>query len=256
MKVLLIGDVVGKLGRRTLGQLLPDLRPRYSVDLIIANGENAAGGKGLTVATAEEMFQAGVDIITSGNHIWAHREIFPLLDGDDPVLRPLNYPPGTPGKGVYRHNGVGVINLIGRVFMPGDLDCPFRAADAALASLEGCPIVIVDMHGEATSEKTAIAWYLDGRVSAVVGTHTHVATADARILPKGTAYVTDLGMVGPSHSIIGMDVEAVLQRFLSQLPTRFTVVEKGCTIFNSVLIEIDEATGLALSIQRLDREVE
>jgi metallophosphoesterase (TIGR00282 family) len=247
---------VGKLGRRTLGKLLPELTQHYSIDLVIANGENAAGGKGLTVATAEEMFQAGVHIITSGNHIWEHREIYRYLDGDNPVLRPMNYPPGSPGRGVYRHNGVGVINLIGRVFMPGDLDCPFRAADTALQSLKGCPIVIVDMHGEATSEKIAIGWYLDGRVSAVVGTHTHVATADARILPKSTAYVTDLGMVGSQHSIIGVDAEGVLQRFLSQLPTRFTVVEKGCAIFNSVLIEIDEATGLAVGIQRLDREVE
>ncbi len=256
MKFLVIGDVVGKLGRRTVAQLLPDLRRTYAIDVIIANGENAAGGRGLTPATAQEFLQAGVDIITSGNHIWVYPEIYSLLDSDCPILRPLNYPPGTPGRGVYRDDGVAVINLMGRTFMPGDLDCPFRAADAALAALKGIPIVIVDMHGEATSEKAAIAWYLDGRVSAVVGTHTHVATADGRLLPKGTAFISDVGMVGPSHSIIGMEVEAVLQRFLTQLPTRFTVVERGPAIFNSVLIEVDDASGHALAIQRLDREVE
>lgn len=255
MKVLAIGDVVGKPGRRALAQLLPQLRRSQGIDLVIANGENAAGGKGLTAATAEEMLRAGVDIITSGNHVWEHREVYPLLDSESPILRPLNYPPGTPGKGLLRQGPVAVINLIGRSFMPCEPDDPFRAADKALANLKDCPIIIVDMHGEATSEKTAMAWYLDGRVSAVFGTHTHVATADARILPKGTAYVTDLGMVGPLHSIIGVEGQDVLRRFLTQLPTRFNVAEKGPTIFNSVLIDIDEATGRARSIARLDHEV-
>ena len=256
MKVLLIGDVVGKLGRRTVAHLLPQLRHSYGIDLVIANGENAAGGKGLTAATAQELLEAGVDIITSGHHIWEHREFYPFLDSESPVLRPLNYPPGTPGRGMLIRDGVAVINIMGRTFMPGDLDCPFRAADAALAKLEGCPIVIVDMHAEATSEKIAMAWYLDGRVSAVVGTHTHVATADARLLPKGTAYLSDIGMVGARDSIIGTEVEAVLRRFLTQLPTRFNVVERGPAIFNSILIEIDEASGRAQGIQRVDREVQ
>ena len=255
MKVLAIGDVVGKPGRRTLCQLLPQLRRDHSIDLVIANGENAAGGKGLTAATAEEMLRAGVDIITSGNHIWEHREIYPLLDSESPILRPLNYPSGTPGRGLLTQGPVAVINLIGRTFMPLEADDPFRAADEALARLQGYRVIIVDMHGEATSEKTAIAWYLDGRVSAVFGTHTHVATADARLLPKGTAYVTDLGMVGPLHSVIGVEVQDVLQRFLTQLPTRFNVAEKGPTIFNSVLIDVDEATGRARRIERLDHEV-
>jgi len=255
VKVLAIGDVVGKPGRRTLAQLLPQLRRDHGIDLVIANGENAAGGKGLTAATAEELLRAGVDIITSGNHVWEHREIYPLLGGESPILRPLNYPPGTPGKGLLGQGEIAVINLIGRTFMPCEVDDPFRAADKALASLQGYRVIIVDMHGEATSEKMALAWYLDGRVSAVFGTHTHVATADARLLPKGTAYVTDIGMVGPLHSIIGMEAQDVLQRFLTQLPTRFNVAEKGPTIFNSALIDIDEETGRARSIQRLDREV-
>ena len=255
MRILSIGDIVGKPGRRTVEQLLPDLRRSQRLDLVIANGENAAGGRGITIPIADALFQAGIDIITSGNHIWEHRDIYPLLDSEAPILRPLNYPPGTPGRGILIRDGVVVINLMGRAFMPGDLDCPFRAADQALAGVRDYRVVIVDMHAEATSEKIAMAWYLDGRVSAVVGTHTHVATADPRVLPKGTAYVTDMGMVGPRDSVIGMEVDGVLQRFLTQLPTRFNVAEQGATIFNSVLIEVDEATGRAVSIERLDREV-
>jgi metallophosphoesterase (TIGR00282 family) len=222
---------------------------------VVANGENAAGGRGLTLTTAEELFDAGVDIITSGNHVWEHREIYPILESESPILRPLNYPPGAPGRGLLVRNGTAIINLIGRTFMGVDADCPFRAADAALATLQGTPIVIVDIHAEATSEKTAMGWYLDGRVSAVIGTHTHVATADARILPKGTALVNDVGMVGPLNSIIGMEVEPILKRFLTQLPTQFSPVEKGPAIFNSVLLDIDETTGRALSIERIDREM-
>jgi len=255
MKVLVVGDVVGKLGRQAVARLLPHLKRSLGLDLVIANGENAAGGKGLTPATAQELFQAGADIITSGNHIWAYRDIYAYLDSEPRLLRPLNYPLGSPGSGVYRGRGVAVINLMGRVFMPGDLDCPFRAADQALAQLEGSPVIVVDMHGEATSEKVALAWYLDGRVSAVVGTHTHVSTADARILPKGTAYVTDVGMVGPRDSVIGMGVEEVIQRFLTQLPNPFSPVGRGPAIFNSVLIEVDDVSGHATSIQRLDQEV-
>jgi metallophosphoesterase (TIGR00282 family) len=255
MKILIIGDVVGKLGRRTVADLVPQIKAEYALDLVIANGENAAGGKGLTVSTAEELFQAGVDIITSGNHIWEHREVYPLLDSQAPILRPLNYPAGAPGRGALTRDGVAVINLMGRVFMPSDVDCPFRSADEVLAQLEGIRVIIVDMHAEATSEKVAMGWYLDGRVSAVVGTHTHVATADARILPRGTAYVTDLGMTGARDAVIGMEVEPVLQRFLTQLPNRFSVVERGPAIFNSVLVDVDEASGRVRQIQRVDREV-
>jgi len=255
LKVLFVGDVVGRLGRRTLQALLPAIRRETDAHLVVANGENAAGGRGLTLTTAEELFDAGVDVITSGNHIWEHREIYPILEGESPILRPLNYPPGVPGRGLLIRNGVAVINLLGRTFMGVDADCPFRTADQALASLQDTPVVIIDIHTEATSEKAAMGWYLDGRVSAVIGTHTHVATADARILPKGTAFVSDVGMVGPLNSIIGMEIEPIVERFLTQLPTRFSPVEKGPAIFNSVLLDIDEASGRALSIDRIDREM-
>ena len=255
MNILLIGDVVGKVGRRTIACLLPEIRRNHDLDIVIANGENAAGGKGLTPSTADEMFEAGVEIITSGNHIWRYNEIYPYLDSEAPVLRPLNYPEGAPGRGFLCHNGVGVINLMGRTFMPGALDCPFRGADDALTNIGDCDIVIVDMHAEATSEKAAMAWYLDGRVSAVIGSHTHIPTADARVLPKGTAFVTDVGMVGSRDSILGVVRQPVIDGFLNQLPTRFTTDEHGPVVFNSVLIQVDEASGRATGIQRIDHEV-
>jgi len=251
----MIGDVVGKLGRRTVRGLLPEIRRERAIDLVIANGENAAGGRGLTPQTAEELFSAGVDIITSGNHVWENREIYPVLDSDAPIVRPLNYPEGTPGRGLYRKDGVAVVNLMGRTFMGAHLDCPFRCADRALAELRDCRTIFVDLHAEATSEKIAMGFYLDGRASAVVGTHTHVPTSDTRVLPKGTAYVTDLGMVGAVNSVLGMQFEPVLERFLTQLPNRFGPVESGPAAFYSVLIVIDEETGRARSIERLDREV-
>lgn len=255
MNVLMIGDVVGKLGRRSVTSLLPELRRERAIDLVIANGENAAGGRGLTPQTAEDLFKAGVDIITSGNHVWENRDIYPVLNSNAPVVRPLNYPEGTPGRGIYRKDGVAVVNLMGRTFMGVQLDCPFRSADRALAELQDSRIVIVDMHAEATSEKIAMGFYLDGRVAAVVGTHTHVPTSDTRVLPKGTAYVTDLGMVGALNSVLGMQFEPVLERFLTQLPNRFGPVESGPAAFNSVLIEVDDETGRARSIERVDREV-
>ncbi len=255
LRVLMIGDVVGKLGRRTVAGLLPQIRRSHSIDFVIANGENTAGGRGLTPKTADELFESGIDMLTSGNHIWENREIYPLLDSEAPVLRPMNYPDGAPGRGIHTRDGIAVVNLIGRTFMPGHLDCPFRAADEALACVHDYRIIIVDMHAEATSEKIGIAYYLDGRVSAVLGTHTHIPTADARVLPKGTAYVTDVGMVGALHSVLGMETEPVIQRFLTQLPTRFAPAEKGPAVFNAVLIQIDPESGRALSIQRLDREV-
>jgi hypothetical protein len=255
LNILFIGDVVGKAGRRAVSSLLPEIRRSHNLDLVIANGENAAGGKGLTPSTAEEMFEAGVEVITSGNHIWRYHEIYPFLDGEAPTLRPLNYPEGAPGRGVLSAGGVAVINLMGRTFMPEALDCPFRAADEALAGLQDRRVIIVDMHAEATSEKAALAWYLDGRVSAVIGSHTHIPTSDTRILPNGTAFVTDVGMVGPRDSILGMEIKSVIETFLSQLPTRFTAVERGAVVFNSVLIQVDEESGRASGIQRLDREV-
>ena len=255
MKILFVGDVMGRLGRKTVQAILPDLRRETKADLVAANGENTAGGRGLTPATAEELFDAGVDVITSGNHVWEIREIYPLLDGESPILRPLNYPPGVPGHGLLIAGGAAFINLQGRTFMGAGVDCPFRAANDALQHLADIPVIIVDIHAEATSEKIALAWYLDGRVSAVIGTHTHVPTADAQVLPKGTAFVTDVGMVGPRHSIIGMEVKPVIERFLTQLPTRFSPVGKGPAIFNSVLVDIDQASGRAQKIARIDREI-
>jgi len=255
MKILFIGDVVGRLGRKTVQALLPALRQETEAHVVVINGENSAGGRGLTLATADELFAAGVDVITSGNHVWEMREIYPILDSESPILRPLNYPPGVPGRGLLITHGAAFINLQGRTFMGADADCPFRAADKALEGLKDAPVIIVDIHAEATSEKVALAWYLDGRVSAVIGTHTHVATADARVLPKGTAFVTDAGMVGPRDSILGVAVKPVIQRFLTQLPLRFAPVEKGPAIFNSVLVDVDEPNGRAQSIVRIDREI-
>ncbi|MFN3974712.1 MAG: TIGR00282 family metallophosphoesterase [Dehalococcoidia bacterium] len=252
MRVLFIGDVVGKPGRRALQTLLPSLRKELAPELVIANGENAAGGNGLTLDTAHEILSAGVDIITSGNHIWDQKEFTPHLDGELPVLRPLNYPPGVPGKGYLQRGEVAVVNLQGRTFM-APIDCPFRAADNLLNGLVGARIIIVDFHAEATSEKQAMGWYLDGRVSAVLGTHTHVPTADPRILPRGTAFVTDVGMCGPYNSIIGVEVQDILERFLLQTPRRFSVAS-GPSVLNAVLVDIDDQSGRARSIVRVDRE--
>jgi 2',3'-cyclic-nucleotide 2'-phosphodiesterase len=256
MRVLFIGDIVGKPGRRAIEALVPGLREELRIDIVVANGENAAAGRGITIKTAKEIFGGGVDVITSGNHIWDQSEIIPYLDGDAPLLRPVNYPPGVPGRGVERFGGLTVVNLMGRTFM-ADIDDPFRAAEHVLESLPAGTPILVDMHAEATSEKVAMGWYLDGRVSAVVGSHTHVPTADQRILPGGTAFVTDAGMCGPRDSVIGVEVEAVLRRFLTGMPARFTVAEKSRTVqFNSVMIDIDEGTGRACSIERVDREWE
>ncbi len=254
MRVLMIGDVVGKPGRQAVKALVPQLRRELKVDVVIANGENAAAGRGLTPATAGELFEAGVDVITSGNHIWDQKEIIPFLDGEAPVLRPANYPPAAPGQGMVTLKGLTVLNLQGRSFMV-DIDDPFRTADEALGSLPPEAVVVVDMHAETTAEKAAMGWYLDGRVAAVLGTHTHVPTADARILPRGTAFVCDVGMVGPRDSIIGNEVSAVIQRFLTGMPTRLPVAEHSPVVqFNAVLVDIDEAANRARSIERIDRE--
>lgn len=251
----MVGDVVGRPGRRAAGVVLPQLRREFKIDLVIANGENAAGGIGLTKETAEELFAAGVDVITSGNHIWDQREIIPTLDSDVAILRPLNYPPGVPGRGYIIKGQALVVNVVGRTFM-GNFDCPFRAMDQLLEQLVHRPsVTIVDFHAEATSEKAALGWYLDGRVSAVLGTHTHVGTIDARLFPKGTAFITDVGMTGPVDSVIGDDTDAVIKRFLTQLPHRLSV-GKGSVVLNSVLVDVDEGTGKARGILRIDRELE
>jgi hypothetical protein len=253
--VLAIGDIIGGPGRRAVKDILPGIREQYGIDFVIANGENVAGGLGLTLKTADELFGAGVDVITSGNHIWAQKEIIPYLDSELPILRPLNYPPGVPGRGflVFR-NRVVVVNLIGRTFI-GNFDCPFRAMDKLLTELKTKPaVIIIDFHAEATSEKMALGRYLDGRVSALLGTHTHVGTIDAQLLPKGTAYVTDIGMTGPVNSVIGDDTDTVLSRFLSMIPHRLAV-GKGKVAFNAILVTLDEETGLATGIERICREV-
>jgi len=255
LNVLVIGDIVGKLGRRTVAGLLPEIKRSHNIDFVIANGENTAGGRGLTPATAQELYECGIDVITSGNHIWENREIYPSLEKDRRILRPINYPEGTIGCGIYASDGLAVVNVMGRTFMGVHLDCPFRAMDAALNKLRGCNIIIVDLHAEATSEKIAMGFYLDGRVTAVFGTHTHVPTSDTRVLAGGTGYVSDVGMVGAVRSVLGMAVEPVIERFLTQLPNRFDPVEKGAAVFNSILFQIDDRSGKTLSIQRLDREV-
>ena len=253
MRVLFIGDVVGQPGRRALNALLPGLRQEFLLDVVVANGENAAAGRGLTIKTAQEMFRAGVDIISSGNHIWDQREFVEELDSEKPIVRPANYPPGSPGRGTVHSKGLTVLNLQGRTFM-ANIDCPFRTADAILSEPIDRP-VLVDMHAEATSEKQAMGWYLDGRVSAVLGTHTHVPTADARILPEGTAYISDAGFTGARDSVLGFEVSASQRLFLTGMPTRLPVADNCDTVvLNSVLVDIDDKNGRATNIERIDRE--
>ncbi|TMD87511.1 MAG: TIGR00282 family metallophosphoesterase [Chloroflexi bacterium] len=255
-RILFVADVVGQPGREAVKAILPGLKRELEADVTILNGENAAGGFGLTAKLVSELKAAGADVITTGNHVYAQKEFVSELPALENVIRPANYPPAAPGKGwtVLHANGhdVLVMNLIGRIFLD-PLDDPFRTADAILAANPQAKIVFCDMHAEATSEKTAMGWYLDGRASAVVGTHTHIPTADARVLPGGTAYVTDVGMVGPRDSCIGMDKQVVLQRFLTGVPNRF-VVASGVVTFNAVLVTISGSTGRATSIQRVDRE--
>jgi len=255
MLILAIGDVIGKPGRQALNTFLPQIKQQYGVDLTIVNAENSAHGIGVTPDTAEELFEAGADVLTSGNHVWSHKTILPCLDSDMALIRPLNYPPGVPGRGYFIKNGVLVVNLIGRVFMD-NYDCPFRTMDALLAQLENSPkIIVIDFHAEATSEKEALGRYLDGRVSAVLGTHTHVGTIDARILHGGTAYVTDIGLTGPIESVIGDDPENVLKRFLTQMPYRLSA-GMGKSVVNAILVRVDDITGKAISIERIQRETE
>ncbi len=255
MRILFVGDVVAEAGRRVLKEGLRVLRESLRPDVIVANGENSARGHGLTPQCADRIFAAGADVITSGNHVWDRREVQRLLDDDPRVLRPANYPDPAPGGGVYvlDHAAAGplaVINLMGRLFM-ADVDDPFRAIDEILDEIDGrARLVLVDFHAEATSEKIAFGWHVDGRVTAVVGTHTHVATADERVLPGGTAYITDVGMTGPYDSVIGVDKQAVIERFRTQRPVRFTPAE-GDARLCGVLIVADPETGRAASIERV-----
>ena len=261
MRALFIGDVVGSPGRRAIAQLLPKLIDQRQLDVVVANAENAAGGNGLTGDAAKELLAAGVDLLTGGNHTWRFKEVVPLLEQQNTrVLRPHNYPHETPGSGmaVFESKGgvkVGVLNLQGRVFMDA-LPSPFEAADEAIAKLqEQTPIIFVDFHAEATSEKRAMGWYLDGRVTAVLGTHTHVQTADEEILPKGSAYLTDLGMTGPFDSVIGTKKELVLERFLTMRPTAFSVA-KGDVRLCGAVIDVDPESGRARHIERVCERLE
>jgi len=256
--VLAIGDIIGRPGREAVARLVPQLRRELNIDLVVANGENAAGGFGLTPKIADDLFGLGIDVLTSGNHIWDQREMMTGFDDRRPILRPHNYPAGAPGRGWFCHDlgekgQVLIGNVQGQLFMP-PIDSAFKAADEILRQGAGTKLVLMDMHAEATSEKIALGWYLDGRASFVWGTHTHVPTADARLFPGGTAFVADLGMVGPRDSVIGMDKEASLQRFLTGVPYRFKVAD-GVVQFNSVLAEIDALSGKATRVERVDREV-
>ncbi|MGH9450120.1 MAG: TIGR00282 family metallophosphoesterase [Terriglobia bacterium] len=259
MRILFLGDIFGQPGRRIVKEKLPELVKEFGPDLVLANGENAAAGFGITPALADELLAMGIAVLTSGNHIWDKKEIIPYLNerANQRLLRPANYPGKAPGYGLYVGKNssaipYAVLNLQGRVFMTS-LECPFRAADALLGQVPAeVKIRIVDVHAEATSEKIAMGWYLDGRVTAVLGTHTHVPTADETILPKGAAYVTDLGMSGPYDSVIGVDKDLVIKKFLDQMPARFEVA-KGDVRLCGVLIEADASTGRALSIERIVR---
>lgn len=256
VKILFIGDIIGKPGRQALSRELHRLVDRYNVDIVIANGENAAGGFGLTEETARELFKQGVHLLTGGNHIWDKKEQVPLILADPRILRPANYPAGALGNGsaVLTTPGgvkVGVLNLEGRVYMK-TLECPFKVADREIERLkQETSIIFVDFHAEATSEKSALGWYLDGRISALIGTHTHVQTADERILTQGTAFLTDAGMTGAFDSVIGMGKEETISRFLTQLPSKFEVAKKDIRL-NGVVIGVDEQNGKALSIERIN----
>lgn len=252
-RVLFLGDVIGKPGRKAVLQYIQTVE----ADFKIINGENLAGGIGITPRVAEEMLESGVDLITTGNHVWKKREMLPFIMGEQRVIRPLNYPPGTPGFGFAQLKKSGKVlwltNVEGRVFM-NSLECPFRAMEDFLSQVEPQGPVIVDFHAEATSEKIAMGWFLDGKVTAVIGTHTHVQTADERILPKGTGYITDAGMTGPSDSVIGMDKRAVLKRFVTQMPQKYEVGKEDVEA-QGVLVTIDVATNICVGIRRIKERV-
>jgi 2',3'-cyclic-nucleotide 2'-phosphodiesterase len=260
LRILFFGDVVGRPGRDILARRMPELRRSLAADAVIVNGENAAAGAGITAQICQEIFGLGADVITLGNHAWDKREIATYIDEEPRLIRPANFPPGTPGFGscVVKRGGqpvMAVIQAHGRVFTPLLLDDPFRGLEEVVERLRKVtPVIIVDFHGDATSEKAAMGWFLDGRASAVIGTHTHVQTADEVVLPGGTAFVTDVGMCGPWMSVIGSDRQLVLERFLTQMPVRFEVA-KGPAVLSAVLIDVDPTTGRASAIQRiLERE--
>lgn len=255
MKLLFIGDVVGSLGRDMVKEYLPKLKEKYQPHITVINGENAAGGRGITEKIYHSFLEWGAQAVTMGNHTWDNRNIFEFIDEAKYLVRPANFPQGAPGEGLrflkVNQKEVAVINLQARTFMPA-LDCPFQKAEELIQEAQKrTPIIFMDFHGEATSEKQAMGWYLDGKVSAVVGTHTHVQTSDNRVLPKGTAYISDVGMTGPYDGILGMGKEAVIHKFLTSLPVRFEVPKDGRTLLSAVLIDIDDITGKANKIERI-----
>jgi metallophosphoesterase (TIGR00282 family) len=255
MRILVLGDVVGRPGREAIREIIPSLIKSDKIDLVVANAENVSGGAGVDIKNAEELFSAGIHVLTSGNHVWKKKEIYSYLETNPCLLRPANYPDGAPGRGwiEWEHESrhrVLIINLEGRIFMR-NLEDPFRCVDKILREHgQFSPVVLVDMHAEATSEKNAMGWYLDGRVSLVYGTHTHVQTADERILTEGTAYITDLGMCGPMDSVIGIEKETIIEVFLSQLPRRFEVA-RGNVVLQGILLDVDESSGKAKEIRRI-----
>lgn len=254
-KILFIGDLIGRPGRIAVRELLPGLVGRHTPDLVVANGENSAGGFGITPEIAQELKSLQVDVITTGNHVWDKKEVYEYIKGERRLLRPANYPSGAPGAGwgIYECPSgvkVGVLNLMGRVFMES-LECPFRTAREAVERMRlETPVILVDMHAETTSEKAAIGWFLDGSVSAVVGTHTHIQTSDERLLANGTAFITDAGMTGPTDSVIGMQKESIIQRFVTQMPVKFDVAAKAIEL-QGVVITVNSSDGKAIKIERI-----
>lgn len=260
MNILFIGDIVGRPGRTIMEKLLRSIQNEYKADFTIVNGENAAGGNGITREIADEIYRLGVNCITTGNHVWDQRQVFEFIDQEPRIVRPANYPQGTPGRGYTVLKGpggvdIGIINISGRVYMPS-IDDPFQEVNKIVTTLRGkTDIIFVDFHAEATSEKIALGWFLDGRVSAVCGTHTHVQTADERVLPSGTAYISDVGMTGPRDSVLGVKKETIIKRFLTSLPVRFEIAG-GAVQLNGVIIDVITETGKARSIQRIQKFIE
>ena len=259
MRILAVGDVVGRSGRRAFCSYTPKLKSEKQIDVVVVNGENSAHGKGLSHNTFMELLSGGADIVTSGNHIWDNKDVFSIIDQEPFLIRPANYPEGTPGKGfcIYPHRSktIGILNLSGRSFMPVAMDCPFNKAIEIVKELQkNCDIILLDFHAETTSEKIAMGFFLDGKVTAIWGTHTHVQTADAKILPQGTAYITDLGMVGALNSALGIRAEDVIKKFLTAMPVKFEVAEGSC-IYCGVIFEIDDKTNKVVNIERIYQTV-
>lgn len=255
MRILMVGDIFGRPGRRFFCSITKEIKREKKIDVVVVNGENVAHGKSLTQATFNEILSGGADIITTGNHIWDRKDVVELLEREPFLMRPANFPEGSPGKGYciypYRAKNIGVINLIGRTFMQ-PLDCPFTRAEEILKEIKrDCDIILVDFHAEATAEKAAMGYFLDGKVTAVVGTHTHIQTSDERILPKGTAFITDLGMVGPLNSVIGMKIEPVIEKFVTCRPAKFEVADEPPFIYGAVIIDVDEVTNKPKQIERV-----